>query len=129
MDEKRLRQVLINLLGNAIKFTDSGSVTLRVDVLNRSDRQVALLFQVIDTGVGIAEEHLSKLFEAFEQVGDPQNQLEGTGLGLAISQRIVQLMGSTIGVKSQVGKGSEFCFTIDLPLANDWVQQQGYRSG
>lgn len=124
VDEKRLRQVLINLLGNAIKFTDSGSVTLRVDVLSRSDSQVALLFQVIDTGVGIAKEHLAQLFEAFEQVGDQQKQLEGTGLGLAISQRIVQLMGGTIEVKSQVGEGSEFCFTVDLPLANNWVQQQ-----
>lgn len=124
VDEKRLRQVLINLLGNAIKFTDSGSVTFRVDVLNRSDTQATLFFEVVDTGVGIAEEHLCKLFEAFEQVGSQQKQSEGTGLGLAISERIVQLMGGAIDVKSQVGQGSEFCFTIDLPLDNDFVQQR-----
>ena len=128
-DEKRLRQVLINLLGNAIKFTDQGSVTLRVDVLEQSDNQASLLFQVIDTGVGIASENLTKLFEAFEQVGDRQKQSEGTGLGLAISQRIVQLMGNSIGVNSQLGEGSEFFFTVALPLASDWAQQQGTMEG
>ncbi|MEM9217728.1 MAG: ATP-binding protein [Cyanobacteria bacterium P01_F01_bin.150] len=124
VDEKRLRQVLINLLGNAIKFTKTGHVTLRVDVLDRSDTHVSLLFQVIDTGVGIAEEHVAKLFEAFEQVGEHQKQAEGTGLGLAISQQIVRLMGSKIDVKSKVGNGSEFFFSIDLPLVDDWVEQQ-----
>ena len=124
-DDKRLRQVLINLLGNAIKFTDSGSVTFRVDVLHRSDTQAALLFQVIDTGIGIAAEDRTLLFEAFEQVGNQRKQSEGTGLGLAISQRIVQLMGGTIEVKSQVGEGSEFSFLVDLPLVDDWVQQRG----
>ncbi|NEO26278.1 MAG: response regulator, partial [Kamptonema sp. SIO4C4] len=123
-DEKRLRQVLINLLGNAIKFTDAGSVTLRVDVLEITDSQVSLVFQIIDTGVGIAQDDLTKLFQAFEQVGDRKKQAEGTGLGLAISQRIVQLMGSTIEVKSQPGEGSEFSFTVDLPLAQDWAEQQ-----
>lgn len=128
-DEKRLRQVLINLLGNAIKFTDGGSVTLRVDVLELSEKQARLHFQVIDTGVGIATEDLAKLFEAFEQVGDRQKQLEGTGLGLAISQRIVQLMGGQIRVKSDLGKGSEFFFTVELPLAGQWVEQDsGFES-
>ncbi len=124
-DEKRLRQVLINLLGNAIKFTDQGTVTLQVDVLSLSETHASILFQIIDTGVGIAEENLTKLFEAFEQVGDQKKQSEGTGLGLAISQRIVRLMGGTIQVKSQLGKGSEFYFTVELPLAPDWVEQQG----
>lgn len=128
-DEKRLRQVLINLLGNAIKFTDRGSVTLRVDVLESSDAWVALHVQVIDTGVGISEENFTKLFQAFEQVGDRQRQSEGTGLGLAISQRIVHLMGGSIQVKSQLGQGSEFFFTIELPLAQDWAQQQGSLEG
>ena len=123
-DEKRLRQVLINLLGNTIKFTDQGSVSLCVDVLDLSATQVTLHFQVIDTGVGIAAADLPQLFHAFEQVGDRQRQAEGTGLGLAISQRIVQLMGGAIQVKSQLGEGSEFFFTITLPLAKDWLQQQ-----
>ncbi|MEO1431378.1 MAG: ATP-binding protein [Cyanobacteria bacterium J06632_19] len=128
-DEKRLRQVLINLLGNAIKFTDSGSVTLRIDVLKQSDTHASILCQVIDTGVGIAEENLTKLFEAFEQVGDHKKQSEGTGLGLAISQRIVKLMGGAIEVKSQLGKGSEFFFNVDLPLVEDWVQKQNSSQG
>lgn len=124
VDEKRLRQVLINLLGNAIKFTDSGTVTLRVDVIDDSDTQASLIFQVIDTGIGIDEADNAKLFQAFEQVGDRQRQSEGTGLGLAISQQIVQLMGGQIQVKSQVGVGSEFFFTINLPLVADWAQRQ-----
>jgi len=119
-DEKQLRQVLINLLSNAIKFTDHGTVTFRVEVLELSTTQVSLFFQVIDTGIGIAEAHIPKLFQAFERVGDRQNHSEGTGLGLAISQRIVQLMGSTIQVTSQVGVGSEFSFTLNLPLATEW---------
>lgn len=128
-DEKRLRQVLINLLGNAIKFTDRGAVTLRVDVLNRSETQASLIFQVLDTGVGIAEADCAKLFQAFEQVGDRHKQAEGTGLGLVISQRIVQLMGGQIQVKSQLGVGSEFFFTIDLLLVEDWARQQGVTEG
>ncbi|XGV86174.1 MAG: ATP-binding protein [Limnothrix sp. BL-A-16] len=128
-DEKRLRQVLINLLGNAIKFTDHGTVTLRVDVLHCSETQVSLTFQVIDTGVGIAEADCTKLFQAFEQVGDRHKQSEGTGLGLAISQRIVQLMGGQIQVKSQLGAGSEFSFTLDLLLVKDWARQQGGLEG
>ena len=122
-DEKRLRQVLINLLGNAIKFTDRGEVTLCVDVMKQTDEQVQLLFQVIDTGAGIAGADLAKLFEAFEQVGDRKKQSEGTGLGLAISQRIVQLMGSQIQVASELGEGSEFYFSAELPLVSDWSQQ------
>lgn len=122
VDEKRLHQVLINLLGNAIKFTEIGSVSLQVDVLALSNTQVSLLFQIIDTGVGIADEHLSQLFEAFEQVGERQKQAEGTGLGLAISQRIVQLMGGEIQVQSQLGQGSKFFFTIDLSRVPDSTQ-------
>lgn len=123
-DEKRLRQVLINLLGNAIKFTNSGSVTLQVDVLEQSEAQSKLLFHVIDSGIGIAEENLEKLFEAFEQVGDRHKQAEGTGLGLAISQRIVQLMGGQIEVKSQLGVGSEFFFSVNVPIDENWVERQ-----
>lgn len=123
-DEKRLRQVLINLLGNAIKFTDHGSVTLRVDVLGIYPDHATLHFQVIDTGIGIAEGDLEKLFQAFEQVGDRQRHAEGTGLGLAISQRIVQLMGGQIQVTSCIGRGSEFFFTVDLPIAENWAAQQ-----
>ncbi len=126
-DKKRLSQVLINLVGNAVKFTDAGSVTLRVDAVELAETEVLLLFEVIDTGMGIAEEDCKKLFQAFEQVGDQKKQFEGTGLGLAISQRIVGLMGSSIKVNSRLGKGSEFFFAVTLPLAEDWaVQQTGF---
>ena len=119
-DEKRLRQVLINLLGNAIKFTDQGSVTLGVKV---TLLEVAnLSFQIQDTGVGMSPEQLEKIFLPFEQVGDSKRQSEGTGLGLAISQRFVELMGSQIQVESKLGVGSEFAFSIDAPIATDWMQ-------
>ncbi|MEM9805003.1 MAG: response regulator [Cyanobacteria bacterium P01_D01_bin.56] len=120
-DEKRLRQVLINLLGNAIKFTEQGSVTFQVDVIALTDHQASLSFRVIDTGVGIAEESLTKLFEAFEQVGDRKKQSEGTGLGLSISQRIAKLMDSEIKVTSQLHEGSEFSFAVDFPLSSNWT--------
>lgn len=128
-DEKRLRQVLINLLGNAIKFTDRGSVKLIVDVVAASETKAILSFQAIDTGIGIAEEDRVKLFQAFEQVGDRNRQEQGTGLGLAISQRIVQMMGGNIQVKSQLGQGSEFSFTVELPLAKDWALYQNGLEG
>ncbi len=124
-DGKRLRQVLINLLGNAIKFTNQGTVTLRIEVLTLSTDNADILFEVTDTGVGIAEVDFTRLFRAFEQVGDRQRQSEGTGLGLAISQRIVQQMGGNIQVVSQLGKGSQFFFTVNLPLVENWMQHQG----
>ena len=125
VDEKRLRQVLINLLGNAIKFTDRGHVTLRVNrVAEDVDQTVRLRLSVADTGVGIASDDLRKLFQSFEQVGAQSRQSEGTGLGLAISQQIVQLMGSRIQVKSEPGVGSDFHFEVTVPLAADWSQQQ-----
>ncbi|MEM8640079.1 MAG: ATP-binding protein [Cyanobacteria bacterium P01_G01_bin.54] len=137
-DEKRLRQVLLNLLGNGIKFTDRGTVTLAVSVAEHSETpdptphpnsQVVLDFQAMDTGVGIAAADQAQLFGAFEQVGDRHKRAEGTGLGLAISQRLVQLMGSTIQVKSELGQGSEFSFRLQLPLADDWAQHQGRNGG
>ncbi|MEI6332004.1 MAG: ATP-binding protein [Pseudanabaena sp.] len=123
-DEKRLRQVLINLIGNALKFTDRGTVTFSVELLESSRLGAARIhFKVADTGVGIAPQDLDKLFQAFEQVGDRKRQAEGTGLGLTISQQIVRLMGGNIQVKSQLGVGSEFSFEVEIAIANDWVKQ------
>ncbi|WP_223270032.1 ATP-binding protein [Nostoc sp. 'Peltigera membranacea cyanobiont' 213] len=121
VDEKRLRQVLINLLGNAIKFTDEGEVTFRVQTQELEISIYRIRFEIEDTGVGISPGGLTKIFQPFEQVGDTKKQGEGTGLGLAISQQIVTLMGSTLNVESQVGKGSTFWFEIELPEAKEWA--------
>jgi signal transduction histidine kinase/ActR/RegA family two-component response regulator len=124
-DEKRLRQVLINLIGNAVKFTDCGSVTLRVERIAIAPEQtVQLRFTIADTGVGISSEDINKLFQAFEQVGEQDRKSEGTGLGLTISQQIVQLMDGRIQVKSQAGVGSDFYFEVAVPLSIDWRRQQ-----
>lgn len=111
-DDKRLRQVLINLLGNAIKFTETGGVTFKVSV--ESSKKIR--FQIEDTGVGMTPEQIQKIFLPFEQVGDSKQRAEGTGLGLAISNKLVQLMGSSLQVISQPGVGSVFWMDLDLPF-------------
>jgi signal transduction histidine kinase len=110
-DEQRLRQILINLLGNAIKFTDRGGITLKVGLIDALFR-----FQVEDTGVGIAANQLEVIFKQFQQVGDKNRQTQGTGLGLAISHRLVETMGGQLNVTSQLGKGSVFWFDLSLPI-------------
>ncbi|WP_413198897.1 ATP-binding protein [Nostoc piscinale] len=126
-DEKRLRQVLINLLGNAIKFTQQGSVTFKVKVINQAIHDEGkiiykLRFEVIDTGTGITPEQIEKIFVPFEQAGSQKRQTEGTGLGLAISQKIISLMGSQIKVESEFGKGSTFWFEIESAESQDWAK-------
>jgi PAS domain S-box-containing protein len=116
-DENRLRQVLLNLLGNAIKFTDAGQVTLRVRSTPQGASRARLRFEIEDTGPGIEEQHLSTIFEPFEQVGDLQHRVGGTGLGLAISRELVRSMGSEIEVHSVLGRGSIFSFAVSLPTA------------
>ncbi|MFZ1029268.1 MAG: ATP-binding protein [Limnoraphis robusta] len=112
-DEKKLRQVLINLIGNAIKFTDKGSVTLRVRSQNFQQPNT-LIFEVEDTGAGIAPEEIDQLFDAFVQTSAGRQSQQGTGLGLSISRKFIQLMGGDISVSSQLGKGSLFQFNIQL---------------
>ncbi len=103
-DRGKLRQVLLNLLGNAVKFTEQGSVTL---VCRQQDRDV--IFEVTDTGIGIREENLDNIFQAFEQVDDgTEREYEGTGLGLAISRRFITLLGGDISVRSRFGEGTTF---------------------
>ncbi|WP_315853355.1 hybrid sensor histidine kinase/response regulator [Bremerella alba] len=112
-DPVRLRQIIVNLVGNAIKFTESGEVVLRVESHEtEEDGAVKLEFSVIDTGVGIPESALQKIFAAFEQAdGSTTRKFGGTGLGLSICSRLVELMGGQIGVESEVGKGTTFHFT------------------
>lgn len=119
-DESKLRQVLINLLGNSIKFTEKGSITLRVKPLNsnRASNQILLNFEVEDTGAAISSEELELLFQPFVQTETGRKSQQGTGLGLPISQKFIQLMGGKITVQSQVGKGTVFQFYIQANLAN-----------
>ena len=109
-DERRLRQVLLNLLGNAVKFTDRGQVSLLVSC----PQPGRLRFDVRDTGEGIRADQLGVLFQPFEQVGEVRRGLQGTGLGLAISRQLVRLMGGEISVESQPAKGSLFWFEVDV---------------
>ena len=118
-DSTRLRQVLVNLLGNALKFTERGEVVLSVHPLATLDEQVELQFDVRDTGIGIASEGMERLFKSFSQVdSSTARRYGGTGLGLAISKRLAELMGGRIWVTSAVGQGSTFSFTIRVrPIA------------
>jgi predicted ATPase/signal transduction histidine kinase/tRNA A-37 threonylcarbamoyl transferase component Bud32 len=107
-DEKRLRQILINLISNAVKFTDTGSVTFKVGT-----REGKLRFEVKDTGIGIAADQLEAIFLPFQQVGEQSRKIEGTGLGLAISRQLVQMMGGELQVKSILDQGSVFLKRIE----------------
>ena len=112
-DIGRVKQVIINIMGNATKFTNEGTITLKVSWKSETIDTGRLIFSVIDTGIGIRPEHMSKLFDAFEQVDMKKNKgIEGTGLGLSISRLLVQRMGGQIQVESEYGKGS--CFTFDI---------------
>lgn len=118
LDDKRLRQVLLNLLGNAVKFTDRGQVNFQVENHSTSEisESVHLRFLVIDSGVGMSQAQQAAIFQPFEQVGDRDRQSEGTGLGLAISQQIMALMGTQIHVASEPGQGSRFWFDLIVPV-------------
>jgi len=127
-DEKRLRQVLINLLGNAIKFTEKGGVIFKVGVIGKGEDSdpsplTKIRFYIEDTGVGMAPEQLEKIFLPFEQVGNSQQKAEGTGLGLAIAQKIVQMMGGEIKVESILGKGSIFSLDLELTQSSEYIEE------
>jgi len=122
-DEKRLHQVLINLLGNAVKFTTQGEISFCVkksedQMLLQDENTVSLLFEISDTGSGIDQKKIKEIFIPYRQLKNSK-QLEGSGLGLSISQSIVKLMGGMITVDSQLGKGSTFCFQITVPSVTE----------
>lgn len=140
VDQKRLRQVLLNFLGNAIKFTDRGNVTFQLSIVDRGSaigsqlpagevekellKTTKVRFKISDTGIGITPAELEKIFLPFEQVGEKSRRAEGTGLGLAITQKILALMGSEIQVESTPGVGSTFLFDVDLKAALAPIQTQ-----
>lgn len=137
-DEKRLRQVLINLLGNAIKFTEKGRVIFSIKIIENNELNIVdnqknndkkldirqIRFEIIDTGVGMTPEQIDKIFLPFEQIGDKNKQTEGTGLGLAISRKITELMGSEIKVESNLGSGSKFWFDINFRVSKERIKQK-----
>ncbi|NJN73250.1 MAG: response regulator [Limnothrix sp. RL_2_0] len=117
LDEGKLKQILINLLNNAIKFTPSGQVTLRINPV-QTGTETGIKFEVIDTGEGMDAEELQLLFQSFQQTSTGLRSKQGTGLGLAISQKLVQMMGGKIEVSSCPGEGSHFWFTLPLDLGD-----------
>ena len=127
-DEKRLRQILVNLLGNAIKFSHWGTVKFTVEILQEQEstqsislgccvqeKRIKIRFQVADSGIGISPEQVEKIFLPFEQLGEASQRAQGTGLGLTISQKLLKEMGSSLQVKSQPNVGSTFWFDLELP--------------
>lgn len=123
-DSHRLRQILLNLISNAMKFTHQGEIFVSVDLLKMDDKKLDLAFHVKDTGIGIPKDKLSRLFKAFSQVdSSTTRKYGGTGLGLVISERLVQLMEGMIAVESQSGVGTTFTFTIRAGISNASFRQ------
>ena len=119
-DGLRLRQVLVNLAGNAVKFTESGGVAIEADVLDVNEREATFHFSVMDTGIGMSPQQLERLFTPFSQADNSvTRRYGGSGLGLAISKELVEMMGGYIQVESRQGRGSVFAFTVTLPRTED----------
>jgi len=115
-DSNRLRQVLVNLIGNAIKFTETGEVNVAVTCLSKESQNIEVGFSVIDTGIGISKEAQTRIFDAFSQAdGSTSRKYGGTGLGLSITQNLVQLMGGELSLESEIGHGTTFSFTLLMP--------------
>jgi CheY-like chemotaxis protein len=122
-DNLKLRQILINIIGNAIKFTDKGGISLNVNI-KQQDKMSYLIFEIVDSGIGIHKDEISTIFTPFHQISTGSNLQKGTGLGLAISKQFTELLGGEISVKNNANRGTTF--TVKLPLL---VSGQGSSSG
>ena len=119
-DEVHFRQIINNFLSNAVKYTNSGTITLRIRELSRSEDQINLSVEVSDTGIGIKEKDIDKLFKNFTRIDEKKNRnIEGTGLGLSLTDKLVKLMGGEIKVRSEYGKGSTFSVILSQKIVND----------
>jgi len=127
-DESKLRQILINLLGNAVKFTKEGGIYLRVSLGSKTQNKSLIIFELKDTGAGIAVEEISTIFDPFVQTETGRKSMQGTGLGLPISRQFVRLMEGDITVKSQVGKGTVFTFNIQVKEVDSIPEQNSLTS-
>lgn len=129
-DEIRLKQILINLLGNATKFTNKGEIELNIKLLPSKDEKSTILFSVRDTGIGISPQKQDIIFQAFTQEDESTTRkYGGTGLGLTISSKLLNLMGSKLNLTSELGKGSTFFFTLNLITeAGEIIHYQGLES-
>ncbi len=126
-DPTRLRQVLLNLLGNAIKFTEKGSVALLMKVERKPKKEVRVLFEIRDTGIGIAADKINEVFESFTQTdSSTTRKYGGTGLGTTISKQLIELMGGRIWLKSEVKRGTSFFFSLDFGLAGPALSHEHY---
>jgi CheY-like chemotaxis protein/anti-sigma regulatory factor (Ser/Thr protein kinase) len=126
-DEARIKQVVVNLLTNAVKYTDEGTITFEVNFVKKEESRIDLIVSVTDTGRGISKEGMEGIFKSFQRADERQNRnIEGTGLGLAITKQLVELMEGSINVESQKGRGSEFTVVIPQkvadpePMGNYW---------
>lgn len=128
-DPTRLKQIFINMMGNAVKFTHRGKIELKADLVEKTDEQVILAFQVIDSGIGIPKNKIEKIFEMFTQADSGMTRLYGgTGLGLSITKRLVEIMGGALTVKSKEKKGSTFSFSIRLKPSDELNVSEYYRN-
>ncbi len=124
-DKLRIKQILINLLNNALKFTEGGEVSCVIKKIKQVDQKIQLKFEIIDSGIGISKEQQTKLFQVFSQIDQKHNRrFEGTGLGLAICKKLVNLLGGEIGVESETGAGSQFWFTLILDIDQQQYPKQ-----
>lgn len=115
-DETRLKQVLINIIGNSLKFTSEGQITIQTKVLSRDDKNIDLEFRIKDTGIGIDKDNIGKLFKPFSQISNHTNRNTGTGLGLVITQKIIEMYNGKIKVESELNKGTEFFFNFKFKI-------------
>jgi hypothetical protein len=121
-DQLRIKQILLNYVSNAVKFSRGGEVTIAVSIVQRSENHIHLLFSVLDTGIGLSEYDQTVIFDSYQQAdASTTRKYGGTGLGLAISKHIAELMNGQVGVESELGKGSNFWFTIKLAIDHSGI--------